>query len=235
MLIGAPLAVIAFRRGYIGVASLLANPYWLPYYLLLPILDLTGHRATRPRTRAPVPGFIGTVRDQLEDHWLRWLGVAIALGIIEGTLVGHTSALLFQGWRLLLLAAAGSLAYWTLRIVREARRAPGGSPTGETIQADPAHVARAGPAFFPALVAVARRLVEETLGHGYGAILVAAFGVAVSLAALMFPDVRVPAVAWLAITAVVLAPGWVTVRHPIAEAIESPVSADRRSDPLPAA
>ena len=36
----------AFRRGLIGTASLLASPYWLPYYLLMIVLDVVRWRAT---------------------------------------------------------------------------------------------------------------------------------------------------------------------------------------------
>jgi hypothetical protein len=34
-----PLAVIAYRRGWIGLSSVLASPYWLPYYFVFLILD----------------------------------------------------------------------------------------------------------------------------------------------------------------------------------------------------
>ncbi len=33
-------AVIAYRRGRLGLASLLASPYWLPYYFVMLLLDL---------------------------------------------------------------------------------------------------------------------------------------------------------------------------------------------------
>ena len=37
-----PLAVFALWRGWLGLASLLASPYWLPYYLLMTLLDVRG-------------------------------------------------------------------------------------------------------------------------------------------------------------------------------------------------
>jgi len=44
MLIAAPLAVIALRRGWTMTAGLLIEPYWLPYYLLVPIADIADQR-----------------------------------------------------------------------------------------------------------------------------------------------------------------------------------------------
>jgi hypothetical protein len=40
--IGIPLAIWLTVRGRVGWASLAASPYWLPYYLLMPILGLAG-------------------------------------------------------------------------------------------------------------------------------------------------------------------------------------------------
>jgi len=39
-------AVWAFRRGWLGLASLLASPYWLPYYFLIVLLDLSPRPGT---------------------------------------------------------------------------------------------------------------------------------------------------------------------------------------------
>jgi hypothetical protein len=36
----APLAVVAFRRGLPATSGLLLQPYWLPYYILMPLADL---------------------------------------------------------------------------------------------------------------------------------------------------------------------------------------------------
>ena len=38
-------AVWAFRRGWVGVASLFASPYWLPYYFVMVLLDLRDRRS----------------------------------------------------------------------------------------------------------------------------------------------------------------------------------------------
>jgi len=56
MLVAIPLAVLVFRRGHVGVASLLANPYWLPYYLLIPLLDLPAVRSGRDDRVEPIEG-----------------------------------------------------------------------------------------------------------------------------------------------------------------------------------
>lgn len=37
-------AAWAFRRGWVGVASVFASPYWLPYYFLMVLLDLRDRR-----------------------------------------------------------------------------------------------------------------------------------------------------------------------------------------------
>ena len=44
LLIGIPLAIWLTSRGRVGWASLAASPYWLPYYLLMPLLELTTRR-----------------------------------------------------------------------------------------------------------------------------------------------------------------------------------------------
>ncbi len=38
--LGIAASALAFRRGWIGLASLLASPYWLPYYFQMVLLDL---------------------------------------------------------------------------------------------------------------------------------------------------------------------------------------------------
>ncbi len=45
--IGVAASVWAFRRGWIGSASLLAAPYWLPYYFQMLLLDLVKWRDAR--------------------------------------------------------------------------------------------------------------------------------------------------------------------------------------------
>jgi hypothetical protein len=52
--IGVVLAVVLTLRGRIGWASLVANPYWLPYYLFMPMLEL----GSQPQ--APDP-YLGSV------------------------------------------------------------------------------------------------------------------------------------------------------------------------------
>lgn len=50
VLVGMPLAAWLTWRGRVGLASLAASPYWLPYYLLVPLLDLARWRpSTLPR------------------------------------------------------------------------------------------------------------------------------------------------------------------------------------------
>lgn len=44
--IGLPLAVWLTARGRLGLASLAASPYWLPYYLLVMLLELRGGSAS---------------------------------------------------------------------------------------------------------------------------------------------------------------------------------------------
>jgi hypothetical protein len=38
--IGLPLAIWLTIKGRVGFASLAASPYWLPYYLLMPLLEI---------------------------------------------------------------------------------------------------------------------------------------------------------------------------------------------------
>ena len=40
MVIGLPLAAWLTWKGRLGLASLAASPYWLPYYLLMLLLEL---------------------------------------------------------------------------------------------------------------------------------------------------------------------------------------------------
>lgn len=40
--VGAVLAAFSFWKGRLGFASLFLSPYWLPYYLLMPVLDADG-------------------------------------------------------------------------------------------------------------------------------------------------------------------------------------------------
>jgi hypothetical protein len=48
--IGLPLAAWLTWRGRVGFASIAASPYWLPYYLIMPLLELVRLRAsTEPR------------------------------------------------------------------------------------------------------------------------------------------------------------------------------------------
>lgn len=51
--IGLPLAAWLTWRGRIGLASIAASPYWLPYYLIMPLLELVRHR---PRASTERPG-----------------------------------------------------------------------------------------------------------------------------------------------------------------------------------
>jgi hypothetical protein len=44
LLIGIPLAAWLTVRGRVGWAALAASPYWLPYYLLMPLLELARRR-----------------------------------------------------------------------------------------------------------------------------------------------------------------------------------------------
>ncbi len=46
IVIGLPVAVWLTARGRLGLASLAASPYWLPYYLLVLLLELLPHRRT---------------------------------------------------------------------------------------------------------------------------------------------------------------------------------------------
>jgi hypothetical protein len=50
--IGLPLAAWLTWRGRVGLASIAASPYWLPYYLLMPLLELVRRRgSTEPPNR----------------------------------------------------------------------------------------------------------------------------------------------------------------------------------------
>ncbi len=49
--VGLPLAAFLTWRGRLGLASLAASPYWLPYYLLMLVLEFV--RRDRPRQAAP--------------------------------------------------------------------------------------------------------------------------------------------------------------------------------------
>jgi hypothetical protein len=53
LIVGLPLAAWLTWRGRLGVASLAASPYWLPYYLLMPILELV--QPLRREPEAPRP------------------------------------------------------------------------------------------------------------------------------------------------------------------------------------
>jgi hypothetical protein len=49
ILIGLPLAAYLTWRGRLGFASIAASPYWLPYYLIMPLLELVNaRRSNRP-------------------------------------------------------------------------------------------------------------------------------------------------------------------------------------------
>ena len=47
LVIGLPLAAWLTRRGRVGLASIAASPYWLPYYLIMPLLELVRPRRER--------------------------------------------------------------------------------------------------------------------------------------------------------------------------------------------
>ena len=52
LVIGLPLAAWLTWRGRVGLASIAASPYWLPYYLIMPLLELVRARAsTEPPSR----------------------------------------------------------------------------------------------------------------------------------------------------------------------------------------
>lgn len=53
LIIGLPLAALLTWRGRLGLASLAASPYWLPYYLLVLVLELPRRRDGRPRRFRP--------------------------------------------------------------------------------------------------------------------------------------------------------------------------------------
>ena len=50
--IGALLGIWLVRRGRVGLASLVMSPYWLPYYLLMPIADLQRAVKAAPERRS---------------------------------------------------------------------------------------------------------------------------------------------------------------------------------------
>jgi hypothetical protein len=52
LVIGVPLAALLTWRGRVGWASLAASPYWLPYYLLMPLLELKGRARGSPNPSA---------------------------------------------------------------------------------------------------------------------------------------------------------------------------------------
>ena len=52
--IGLALSAVLVWRGRVGWASLAASPYWLPYYLFMPLLELDRARG-EPPPGAPVP------------------------------------------------------------------------------------------------------------------------------------------------------------------------------------
>ena len=49
LVIGLPLAAWLTWRGRVGFASIVASPYWLPYYLIMPLLELIRRRASPER------------------------------------------------------------------------------------------------------------------------------------------------------------------------------------------
>ena len=65
LLIGVPLAGWLTWKGRLGLASLAASPYWLPYYLLMGLLELTNPaNRERPRVAARVDGAVQPHRPQ---------------------------------------------------------------------------------------------------------------------------------------------------------------------------
>ena len=54
MAVGLPLAAWLTWKGRLGLASLAASPYWLPYYLLMLLLELPARRAPRDEDSVPV-------------------------------------------------------------------------------------------------------------------------------------------------------------------------------------
>lgn len=55
LLVGVPLAAWLTLRGRLGVAALAASRYWLPYYLLFPIVELGGPAGRRRVDPEPTP------------------------------------------------------------------------------------------------------------------------------------------------------------------------------------
>lgn len=76
-LVALPLAAVAFLRGRLGLASLGASPYLLPYYLLFAFLELPSERERRFET-GPAAGPPATLRRvwwQVVPHVRRQTGV----------------------------------------------------------------------------------------------------------------------------------------------------------------
>lgn len=59
LLVGVPLAAVLLWRGRPALSGLALSPYWLPYYLLLPLADATISRQQRTNPQ----GEVGEVRD----------------------------------------------------------------------------------------------------------------------------------------------------------------------------
>jgi hypothetical protein len=73
IVIGIPVAVWLTVKGRVGWAALAANPYWLPYYLLMPVLELG--RPTRVKIEArhreqdqPLAAVLGQRNGDAERH-----------------------------------------------------------------------------------------------------------------------------------------------------------------------
>jgi len=52
LLVGLPLAAWLTWRGRVGFAALAASPYWLPYYLMMPLLEITPRRGNNRQSDA---------------------------------------------------------------------------------------------------------------------------------------------------------------------------------------
>ncbi len=73
LLIGIPLAAWLTVRGRVGWAALAASPYWLPYYLLMPILELAPPRRMKEEPRhgqqdEPLAAVLGQRDRHAEGH-----------------------------------------------------------------------------------------------------------------------------------------------------------------------
>ena len=53
LIVGIPLALLLIWKRRLGLASLAVSPYWLPYYLLMPLLELTSPAPLRKRASPP--------------------------------------------------------------------------------------------------------------------------------------------------------------------------------------